>query len=44
VQFLADNLDKFLAAARKRPEIGPIFSTFIPSVPQEFVHVDRKKC
>ena len=23
VQFLADNLNKFLAAARKRPEIGP---------------------
>src|SRR5882762_2464363 len=43
VQFLADNLDKFLAAARKRPEIGPIFSTFIPSVPQEFVHVDQEK-
>src|SRR5258705_4208633 len=43
VQFLADNLDKVLAAARKRPEIGPIFSTFIPSVPQEFVHVDQEK-
>src|SRR5712675_1384031 len=43
VQFLADNVDKFLAAARKRPEIGPIFSTFIPSVPQEFVHVDQEK-
>jgi len=23
VKFLADNLNKFLAAARKRPEIGP---------------------
>ena len=34
---------KFLAAARKRPEIGLISSTFLPSVPQQFVHVDRDK-
>jgi len=43
VKFLADNLDKFLAAARKRPEIGAISSTFLPSVPQKFVDVDREK-
>jgi HAE1 family hydrophobic/amphiphilic exporter-1 len=43
VQFLADNLDKFLAAARKRPEIGAISTTFLPSVPQKFVDVDREK-
>ena len=43
VQFLADNLDKFLAAARKRPEIGQISTTFLPSVPQKFVDVDREK-
>ena len=43
VQFLADNLDKFLAAARKRPEIGTISTSFLPSVPQEFVDVDRDK-
>jgi HAE1 family hydrophobic/amphiphilic exporter-1 len=43
VQFLAKNLDKFLAAARKRPEIGMISTTFIPSVPQQFVNVDREK-
>ena len=43
MQFLADNLDKFVAAARKRPEIGSIFSTFIPSVPQEFIDVDQEK-
>ncbi|PYT23493.1 MAG: hydrophobe/amphiphile efflux-1 family RND transporter, partial [Acidobacteria bacterium] len=43
VQFLADNLDKFLAAARKRPEIGSISTTFLPSVPQKFVDVDREK-
>jgi len=43
VPFLATNLAKFLAAARKRPEIGSIFTTFIPSVPQEFIQVDREK-
>ena len=43
VKFLADNLDKFLAAARKRPEIGSISSTFLASVPQKFVDVDREK-
>jgi hydrophobic/amphiphilic exporter-1 (mainly G- bacteria), HAE1 family len=43
VQFLTTNLDKFLAAARKRPEIGMISTTFIPSVPQQFVNVDREK-
>jgi hydrophobe/amphiphile efflux-1 (HAE1) family protein len=43
VQFLASNLDKFLAAARKRPEIGAIGTSFLPSVPQKFVNVDREK-
>jgi hydrophobic/amphiphilic exporter-1 (mainly G- bacteria), HAE1 family len=43
VQFLEDNLQKFLAAARRRPEIGQISTTFIPSAPQEFVDVDRDK-
>ena len=43
VQFLANNLAKFLEAARKRPEIGMISTTFLSSVPQEFVNVDRDK-
>ena len=43
VQYLADNLDKFMAAARKRPEIGLISTTFLPSVPQRFLNVDRDK-
>jgi len=43
VKFLADNLTKFLAAARKRPELGSVSTTFIPSVPQEFINVDRDK-
>jgi hydrophobic/amphiphilic exporter-1 (mainly G- bacteria), HAE1 family len=43
VKFLGDNLTKFLAAARKRPELGTVSTTFIPSVPQEFINVDREK-
>src|SRR6266705_23525 len=43
VRFLADNLDKFLAAAQKRKEIGAMVSTFLPAVPQQFVDVDREK-
>jgi len=43
VKFLTHNLNKFLAAARKRPEISAISTTFLPSVPQEFVNVDRDK-
>jgi HAE1 family hydrophobic/amphiphilic exporter-1 len=43
VNFLGDNLTKFLAAARKRPELGTVSTTFIPSVPQEFINVDKDK-
>jgi hydrophobic/amphiphilic exporter-1 (mainly G- bacteria), HAE1 family len=43
VQFLASNLQAFLAAARKRPEIAGLSTTFLPSVPQQFVDVDRDK-
>ncbi|MGA3241438.1 MAG: multidrug efflux RND transporter permease subunit [Bryobacteraceae bacterium] len=43
VQFLSDNLNTFMAAARKRPEIGSLTTTFLPSVPQQFVEVDRDK-
>ena len=43
VQFLSDNLNKFVTAARKRPEIGTLTTTFLPSVPQQFVDVDRDK-
>src|SRR6195256_3334249 len=43
VQFLANNLNKFLAAARKRPEIGSISTSFLPSVPQEFLEVNRER-
>jgi hydrophobe/amphiphile efflux-1 (HAE1) family protein len=43
VAFLADNLSKFLAAARKRPELALVNTTFIPNVPQRFIAVDRDK-
>jgi HAE1 family hydrophobic/amphiphilic exporter-1 len=43
IQFLTDNLNKFVTAARKRPEIGNLTTTFLPSVPQQFVTVDRDK-
>jgi hydrophobic/amphiphilic exporter-1 (mainly G- bacteria), HAE1 family len=43
VEFLADNLDKFLAAARKRPELASVNTTFLPRVPQQFVAVDRDR-
>src|SRR5205807_542117 len=43
VQFLGRNLGTFLEAARKRPEIAGLSTTFLPSVPQEFVEVDRDK-
>src|SRR5438876_1528252 len=43
VQFLADNLNKFMAPAQKRKEIAGMVSTFLPAVPQQFVDVDREK-
>ena len=43
LEFLNDNLNKFMAAARKRPELGSIYTTALPSVPQVYVDVDRPK-
>ena len=43
VQFLAKNLNTFLEAARKRPEISTLSTTFLPSVPQKYIDVDRDK-
>src|SRR5438067_3704286 len=39
VTFLAQNLKTFMEAARKRPEITNMITTFLPSVPQVFVQV-----
>src|SRR5881628_1449742 len=41
--FLADQTEKFLAAARKRPEFARLFTTLLPGVPQFFAEVDRDK-
>ena len=43
IDFLADNTQKFMEAARKRPEISRVDTTFIPDVPQVFARVDRDK-
>ncbi len=42
VQFLAGNVNTFIEAARKRPELASVFTTMLPSVPQVFVNVDRQ--
>ncbi len=43
VDYLWDNTRKFLAAAKKRPEIGPMYLLFDPEVPQLFAAVDKDK-
>lgn len=43
IAYLAANVDKFMAAVRKRPEISGVNSSLLPSVPQEYVDVDRDK-
>jgi HAE1 family hydrophobic/amphiphilic exporter-1 len=43
IAFLAENTNKFLAEARKRPEFARVTTTFIPTVPQLYVDVDRDK-
>ncbi len=40
---LADQLDRYLEAARKRPELTQVSTTFLPTVPQVYVDVDRDK-
>src|SRR5439155_23039361 len=43
IEFLAQNTDRFLQAARKRPEFASLTTTVIPSVPQVLGEVDRDK-
>ena len=43
VAYLAKNVDTFMEAARKRPELASVFTTMLPSVPQVFVNVERDK-
>jgi len=43
INFLDDNLKIFLQAARKRPELSNVTTTFLPHVPQVYADVDRDK-
>jgi len=43
VEFLNENLQKFLAACRRRPELAGVASQFSAAVPQIFADVDRDK-
>jgi HAE1 family hydrophobic/amphiphilic exporter-1 len=43
IEFLDANVQKFLAAAQKRPELANVSSSFSASIPQLFVDVDRDK-
>ena len=43
ITFLDQNLQKFLAAARRRPELTGVVSLFSASVPQIYAAVDRDK-
>ena len=43
VQFLAEQTQAFMAAASKRPELQNLNTTFLPSVPQLKLSVDRDK-
>lgn len=43
INFLWENTQKFMEEAKKRPEIARVTTTFLPTVPQIFVDVDRDK-
>ena len=43
LDFLAAHVARFMAAAQQRPELAQVSTTFIPTVPQVFVDVDRDK-
>src|SRR5581483_7426974 len=43
LSFLTQNLDKFMEAAKKRPELASISTTHLPNVPQIYIKVDRDK-
>jgi HAE1 family hydrophobic/amphiphilic exporter-1 len=43
VAFLADNVKKFVAAARQRKELAGVNPMFVPAVPQVFMNVDKER-
>jgi hydrophobic/amphiphilic exporter-1 (mainly G- bacteria), HAE1 family len=43
LSFLTQNLNSYIAACKKRPEIAAVVPTYLPDVPQLYVDVDRAK-
>jgi HAE1 family hydrophobic/amphiphilic exporter-1 len=43
IEQLGEQAQKFLAAARQRPELGTVFTSFDPNYPQIRVDLDREK-
>ncbi|AOY58372.1 MULTISPECIES: efflux RND transporter permease subunit [Desulfococcus] len=43
IAFLWENVQRFIEAAKQRPEIARVSTTFLPTVPQVFVDVDRDR-
>ena len=43
LSFLTQNLNQYMAACKKRPEIAAIVPTYLPDVPQLYVDVDKAK-
>ncbi|MBS1850327.1 MAG: multidrug efflux RND transporter permease subunit [Acidobacteria bacterium] len=43
LNFLSQNVKVFMEALRKRPELAGLNTTYLPTVPQVFVDVDRAK-
>lgn len=42
-EFLVQNLNRYITAIRKRPELSGVFTLALPAVPQIYVNVDRDK-
>ncbi|MBZ5858219.1 efflux RND transporter permease subunit [Flavihumibacter profundi] len=42
-QFLSEQSQRFIAAARQRPEIGNIYTLYRSNVPQKSIEVDKEK-
>jgi len=43
IDALSKAVDNFIGAARKRPELAGVYTTFNPAVPQRYLDVDRTK-
>ena len=43
LQFLTDNVNKFMQGVRGRKELVGVSNTYLPNIPQDFIDVDRAK-